>query len=162
MKISKSLGRKRTRPPAGTGAISAHMPPDRQASHFKRARRARETEIVEDYVELIADLIDEEGEARAVDVAKRLGVSGATVNKMVARLKQLKLVNSEPYRSIFLTTNGRKMADASRSRHHIVVAFLKAVGVDEATAWADAEGMEHRCSPETLAAFENFVIKWNK
>ena len=114
---------------------------------------------LEDYVELIADLIDEEGEARAVDVAKRLGVSGATVNKMVARLKQSKLVNSEPYRSIFLTTNGRKMADASRSRHHIVVAFLNAVGVDEATAWADAEGMEHRCSPETLAAFENFVLK---
>ena len=78
----------RTPPPAGTGAISAHMTPDRQASHFKRARKARETEFVEDYVELIADLIDEEGEARAVDVAKRLGVSGATVNKMVARLKQ--------------------------------------------------------------------------
>ena len=148
--------------PAGTGAISAHMTPDRQASHFKRARLARETEIIEDYVELIADLIDEGGEARAVDVARRLGVTGATVNKMVARLKQMGLVNAEPYRSVFLTDEGRRMAEESRARHHIVVALLRAVGVDEATAWADAEGMEHRCSPETLAAFERFVKKQGK
>lgn len=146
-------------PPAGTGAISAHMTPDRQASHFRRARLARETEIIEDYVELVADLIDEEGEARAVDIAKRLGVTGATVNKMIARLKQMGLVNTEPYRSVFLTDEGRRMAEASRARHHIVVALLRAVGVDDATAWADAEGMEHRCSPETLAAFEAFVKK---
>ncbi len=146
-------------PPTGTGAISAHMTPDRQASHFRRARQARETEIIEDYVELVADLIDEQGEARSVDVAKRLGVTGATVNKMVARLKQMGLVTTEPYRSIFLTDEGRQMAEASRARHHIVVQFLCAVGVDEATAWADAEGMEHRCSPETLAAFEKFVRK---
>jgi DtxR family manganese transport transcriptional regulator len=144
-------------PPAGTGAISAHMTPDRQASHFRRARLARETEIVEDYVELVADLIDEQGEARSVDIAKRLGVTGATVNKMIARLKQMELVTTEPYRSVFLTEEGRQMAEASRARHHIVVQFLQAVGVDEETAWADAEGMEHRCSPETLAAFEAFV-----
>lgn len=149
----------RATPPTGTGAISAHMTPDRQASHFRRARLARETEIIEDYVELIADLIDEQGEARSVDIAARLGVTGATVNKMVARLKQMELVNAEPYRSVFLTDEGRKMAEASRARHHIVVALLRAVGVDEATAWADAEGMEHRCSPETLAAFEAFVKK---
>jgi DtxR family manganese transport transcriptional regulator len=146
-----------TPPPEGTGAISAHMTPDRQASHFKRARHARETEIIEDYVELIADLIDEQGEARAVDIAKRLGVTGATVNKMVARLKQMNLVNAEPYRSVFLTEEGRQMAEASRERHHIVVALLRTVGVDEATAWADAEGMEHRCSPETIMAFKEFV-----
>ena len=148
-----------TPPPEGTGAISAHMTVDRQASHFKRARQARETEIVEDYVELIADLIDEQGEARSVDVAKRLGVTGATVNKMIARLKQMNFVNTEPYRSVFLTDAGRKMAEASRARHHTVVALLRAVGVDEATAWADAEGMEHRCSPETLTAFAEFVKK---
>ena len=114
---------------------------------------------IEDYVELIADLIDEQGEARAVDIAKRLGVTGATVNKMIARLKQMDLVNAEPYRSVFLTDEGRQIAEASRARHHIVVALLRVVGVDGATAWADAEGMEHRCSPETLMAFKEFVKK---
>ena len=161
MKDSEHSKEQLSTPPEGTGAISAHMTPDRQASHFKRARQARETEIIEDYVELVADLIDEQGEARAVDIARRLGVTGATVNKMISRLKQMALVNAEPYRSIFLTKEGRHMAEASRARHHIVVALLRAVGVDEATAWADAEGMEHRCSPETLAAFSEFV-KSNK
>jgi len=145
------------RAPTGSGAISAHMTPDRQASHFRRARQARETEIVEDYVELVADLIDEQGEARAVDIGRRLGVTGATVNKMLARLKQMDLIATEPYRSVFLTGEGRRMAELSRRRHHIVVALLRAVGVDEETAWADAEGLEHRCSPETLAAFEKFL-----
>lgn len=143
----------------GAGAVSAHMTPDRQAHHFRRARQARETELVEDYVELIADLIDEQGEARSVEIARRIGVSAATVNKMVSRLNQLGLVTSEPYRSIFLTEQGRNMAEASRARHHIVVALLRAVGVDEENAWADAEGIEHHCSPETLAAFEQFLRK---
>ena len=145
------------RTPTGSGAVSGYMTPESQASHFRRARQARETEIVEDYVELVADLIDEQGEARAVDIGRRLGVTGATVNKMLARLKQMDLITTEPYRSVFLTEEGRRMAEQSRRRHHIVVALLRAVGVDEETAWADAEGLEHRCSPETLAAFEKFL-----
>ena len=141
------------------GAVSAQMSPDRQASHFRRARLARETEIVEDYVELVADLIDEQGEARLVDIARRLGVSGATVNKMIGRLIEMDLITREPYRAIFLTEKGRAMAEASRERHHIVVALLRAVGVDEENAWADAEGIEHHCSPETLDAFARFLEK---
>jgi DtxR family manganese transport transcriptional regulator len=139
------------------GAISAHMTPDIQASHHRQVRTARETEVVEDYVELIADLIDGQGEARAVDIARRLGVTNATVNKMVARLQAMGLATSLPYRAVFLTEAGRQMAEDSRRRHHIVVALLRAVGVSEETAWADAEGIEHYCSPETLAAFERFV-----
>lgn len=141
----------------GTEAVSSRMTPDQQASHFRRARQAREKEIVEDYVELVADLIDGTGEARLVEIARRLGVSGATVNKMIGRLAEMDLIVSEPYRSIFLTEKGREMAEASRARHHVVVALLKAVGVDDETAWADAEGIEHHCSPETLAAFERFL-----
>ena len=53
--------------------------PDQRAENFRQSRRARKTEIAEDYVELIADLIDGGGEARAVDIARGLGVSHATV-----------------------------------------------------------------------------------
>ena len=144
-------------PSKDTGAVSSHMTPDRQASHFARARRARETETVDDYLELIADLIDDIGEARVVDISKRLGVSNPTVTSMIARLKKMDLVDAEPYRSIFLTDKGRYRANASRERHHIVLRLLRAVGVDEANAWADAEAMEHCCSPDTLRAFENFL-----
>jgi DtxR family manganese transport transcriptional regulator len=128
-----------------------------RARNFRATRDARKTEIAEDYVELIADLIDSEGEARTVDIADRLGVSHATVVKTVARIKALGLVTSRPYRGIFLTERGRAIANASRARHEVILAFLRAIGVSEATAQRDAEGMEHHCSPETLAAFVRVI-----
>lgn len=143
-------------PKGGTRAerLPVLMEADLQANHHRLTRQARQTEIAEDYVELIADLIDASGEARAVDIARRLGVTHASVAKMVARLQEAGLVSTKPYRSIFLTERGREIAEASRIRHQIVVEFLQAIGVSEATARADAEGIEHHVSDETLAAFE--------
>ena len=126
---------------------------ERQAETFNLTRRARQNEIVEDYVELIADLIDTQGEARNVDIGRRLGVTHATVNKTIARLRRDGLVTSKPYRSIFLTDAGRKIAARSKRRHLIVVAFLRVIGVSEKQAGIDAEGIEHYVSDETLAAF---------
>jgi DtxR family manganese transport transcriptional regulator len=126
----------------------------RRAVAFTRARRAHETEVAEDYVELIADLIDADGEARQVDIAKCMGVSHPTVVKIVHRLRRDGLVSIKPYRSIFLTDSGRKMAQMSRRRHRIVLNFLKAIGVSDATAELDAEGVEHHVSEETLRVFE--------
>jgi len=131
--------------------------PDRQVENFRHTRRARSTEIAEDYVELIADLIDSGGEARAVDIARRLGVSHATVIKTVGRLQRDGLVVTKPYRAIFLTDEGRRIATWSRRRHELVVEFLLAIGVGERVAHADAEGIEHHVSVETLAAFERIV-----
>lgn len=113
--------------------------------------------MAEDYVELISDLIEVNGEARAVDLAERFGVSHATVNKTLARLQRDGLVITRPYRSIFLTDQGTAMALESRRRHQIVVAFLKSIGVSASTAENDAEGMEHHVSDETLSAFERIT-----
>ena len=131
--------------------------PDAQADHHRQTRRALQTAVAEDYVELIADLIDTGGEARAVDISRRLGVTGASVAKMIARLQHNGLVTTQPYRAIFLTEEGRRIAEASRRRHQIVVAFLLAIGVSEEAARADAEGLEHHASEETLAAFERLA-----
>jgi DtxR family transcriptional regulator, manganese transport regulator len=130
---------------------------ERQARSFDRTRRAHQTELVEDYVELIADLIDATGEARTVDLARRLGVTHATVAKVVGRLQRDGLVVSRPYRAIFLTEQGRALAETARRRHQIVVEFLKALGVRAEVAEVDAEGIEHHVSDETLAAFERFL-----
>ena len=75
--------------------------PETQASWFARVREAHQMETIEDYVELIADLIEVQKEARASDLAKRLGVAHPTVTKMLARLQDEGLVESKPYRSIF-------------------------------------------------------------
>lgn len=127
-----------------------------QAARFARAREGDRTAVTEDYVELIADLLDGEGEARAVDLARRLGVSQATVTAAVSRLQRDGLVETRPYRSLFLTEAGLAMARAARRRHVLVVRFLLALGLDPATAEADAEGVEHHVSEATLAAFERF------
>lgn len=125
----------------------------------RRTRQQNRAEVAEDYVEAIADLIEAGGEARAVDVARRLGVSHVTVLQTVRRLQRDGLVTTQPYRSIFLTPEGRRLAEHSRHRHRVVTAFLEAVGVPADAARADAEGLEHHVSKETLAAFERFLAR---
>jgi DtxR family manganese transport transcriptional regulator len=135
------------------------LEPAAQAEGFGRIREDHRAEIAEDYVELIADLIEARGEARAVEIAERLGVTNATVANTVAKLQRDGLVRSEPYRAIFLTEKGLELARHARRRHQTVVAFLRAIGVVEETAHRDAEGIEHHVSDETLAAFAAFVAR---
>jgi DtxR family manganese transport transcriptional regulator len=128
-----------------------------QTDAFQRIRADHQSEIAEDYVELIADLIDEHGEARGTDIAQRLGVSTATVVKTLKRLQDEKLVTQEPYRAVFLTEAGRCLAEDGRRRHGVVEQFLLAIGVARETARIDAEGIEHHVSAETLTAMEAFL-----
>jgi DtxR family manganese transport transcriptional regulator len=123
------------------------------AARFDRIRRAHQSEVAEDYVEMISDLIAETGEARTVDLAARFGVTSPTVNAIIRRLQREDLVETRPYRSIFLTEAGRALAEASRERHRIVRDFLVTIGVPLDIAEEDAEGVEHHVSEETLAVF---------
>lgn len=120
---------------------------------FQRARAGRRSALVEDYVELIADLIDEGGDARQVEIAARLGVAQPTVAKMLKRLHADDLVTLVPYKGVALTDAGRRLASESRERHRIVENFLLVLGVSPETARCDAEGLEHHVSQETLDAF---------
>jgi DtxR family transcriptional regulator, manganese transport regulator len=135
----------------------ARIDEEQRAIPFRCTREAHHTEIAEDYVELIAELIDGQGEARGVDIARRLGVTQATVASTVARLQRVGLVAFAPYRSIFLTEEGRALAERCRRRHEVVLAFLRSIGVSEEAARRDAEGIEHHVGNETLAAFERLT-----
>jgi len=128
-----------------------------QASRFGKTRTAQSTALLEDYVELIADLLAMNGEARPTDVARRLGVSHATAIKTIARLKREGLATSKPYRGVFLTPQGHELADRVRARHRLVVEILLALGVPREAAESDAEGIEHHVSEVTLAAFGRFL-----
>ncbi|QNQ10321.1 manganese-binding transcriptional regulator MntR [Sphingomonas alpina] len=146
---------------AGT-AVSELTGAARRAAAFRRMRDAQRTEVAEDYVELIGDLIAETGEARLTDLSEHLGVSHATAAKVVQRLQREGLVESRPYRSIFLTEDGAAVAAMSRDRHRIVHEFLRALGVSELNAEADAEGIEHHVSQETLDALARLTRKLAK
>ncbi len=126
---------------------------------FKKVRDAHRTENTEDYLEIIADLLNTSGEARIVDIANRLDIAQATANKTIQRLHNQGYVKKEPYRSIFLTLKGQEVASVSKKRHIIVLTFLKKLGLDLKTAEVDAEGIEHHVSDKTLKKMEQFNKK---
>jgi DtxR family manganese transport transcriptional regulator len=115
--------------------------------------------LLEDYVELIADLLASAGEARPTDIAHRFGVSHATVINTISRLKRAGLAMARPYRGVFLTERGLERAARVGTRHRLVVDVLLALGVpvEAAEADADAEGIEHYVSETTLKAFARFL-----
>lgn len=147
------------RSPLVTHSCDALPPIELHARQYTAVRHAHETELMEDYVELINDLITHTGEARAADLASRMAVSQATVSKMIRRLNELGLVQSQPYRSLFLTDAGRDMAERSRERHTLVLDFLRALGVRDEVARIDAEGMEHHVSDDTLSVMRDFIAR---
>ena len=130
-----------------------------QYMSFKKVRDAHKTENTEDYLEIIADLLNTKGEARIVDIASKLDIAQATANKTIQRLQNQGFVKKEPYRSIFLTLKGQEVASVSKKRHIIVLTFLKNLGLDARTAEADAEGIEHHVSDKTLKKMEQFNKK---
>lgn len=127
------------------------------ADRFARTRAKQSVALLEDYVEMIGDLIAATGEARVADIADRMGVAQPTATKAVSRLKREGLATSRPYRGIFLTEAGAALADRVRARHRTVVELLIAIGVPADTAELDAEGIEHHVSDRSLAAIEKFL-----
>lgn len=134
------------------------MPPKPVNPH-RRVRSDHATELAEDYVEAIAEIIEQGGTCRGTDLAQRFAVSHVTVNRTIARLQRDGYVTTEPYGPVELTARGRKMARESARRHEIVVNFLLALGVSEDVAHIDSEGIEHHCSQETLEKMAEFTTQ---
>ena len=81
----------------GKRATPAELPTEfTQAHRFGKTRSAQSTALLEDYVELIADLLAATGEARPKDIARRLGVSHTTVIKTISRLKRERVATAPP------------------------------------------------------------------
>ena len=123
---------------------------------FSNIRSQNKNEILEDYVEAIQEILQNKGDVKNADLAQHFGVSQATVNKNLKRLINFKLAKSEPYRSIFLTEEGEKLATQSKEKHEIVYNFLIKLGVSRKIAENDSEGIEHHVSDETLKLMKKF------
>lgn len=127
------------------------------ARAHQRVRHDHSTETAEDYVEAVAEIIESADACRVRDLAERFGVSHVTVIRTIKRLESEGLVKTEPYKPIELTAKGRKLARQCKERHELVYRFLLAIGVNPRAAAADAEGIEHHVSKETLARFRDIV-----
>jgi DtxR family transcriptional regulator, manganese transport regulator len=124
-----------------------------------RTRKDHSTETAEDYVEAIAEIIDEKQVCRVTDLTDRFGVTHVTVSRIVKRLQQEGWLETRPHYPIDLTPKGRRLAQESKQRHQIVYDFLIAFGLDAQTAAIDSEGIEHHVSKKTLDLMKAFVEK---
>jgi Mn-dependent DtxR family transcriptional regulator len=128
----------------------------RYANHVRKEEDYR-TARMEDYLEVIYELIQYKGYATTIDISEYLNVSSPSVTKMVQKLNESGHLNYEKYRGIRLTDKGTLVAKNIRERHGLLAEFLKIIGVDEDTANKDAEGIEHHLQPKTLGRLENFI-----
>ena len=131
-------------------------PKYRGPNQYSKIRSQNKNEILEDYVEAIQEISEIKGDVKNADLAIHFSVSQATVNKNLKRLISYNLAKSEPYRSIFLTNEGKKLASISKQKHQIVYNFLVKLGVSKKTAQFDSEGIEHHVSEETLKLMKKF------
>jgi DtxR family transcriptional regulator, manganese transport regulator len=126
----------------------------REANSAKKEDR---TDRMEDYLEVIYELVEQKGYATTVDISTYLNVSSPSVTKMTQRLDETGYLKYEKYRGIRLTDEGVLIAQNIRNRHGLLADFFKMIGVDEDSANSDAEGIEHHLHPETIKRLEDFM-----
>jgi Mn-dependent DtxR family transcriptional regulator len=126
---------------------------DSRLSSIRGANNARRPDCtfrMEDYLEIIYELVQQKGYATLADVAEYLNVRPPSVTNMMQRLDQSGLLNYEKYRGIRLTERGMDIAKIIHDRHGVLSEFLKMIGVSEKIANEDAESMEHHLHPQTM------------
>lgn len=115
----------------------------------------------EDYLEAIVMLGGTtKVPVRSVDVATKLGVSKASVNKAVSALKEKGFVDQPYYGDITLTTDGFAYGSSVLDRHHLLLTFLtKAIGIAPERAEEEACLMEHAISDDSFEKWCAYVKK---
>lgn len=133
--------------------------PQARAASFCAVRKHHRTEAAEDYTELVSDLISEKGEARVVDIAKRLGITHVTALRTIQRLQADGYLKTAHHKPIKLTPKGARLARFAKARHELLVEFFSSLGVPKHIAEIDAEGAEHHISAATLSCIKRFLQK---
>jgi len=115
---------------------------------------------VEDYLEVVYELIRRKGYARPADIAESLGVKSSSVTLMLQRLHRLGFIVYERYRGFTLTSSGERLAKSVQRRHLTILKFLRILGIEDKVAKLDAEGIEHhvhRTSIDRIARFVDYA-----
>jgi Mn-dependent DtxR family transcriptional regulator len=138
----------------GKGELDARLTSIRDANRTIRENR---TDRMEDYLEVIYELVLQKGYATTVDISDYLNVSSPSVTRMMKKLHETGFLRYEKYRGMSLTDKGIEVALAIRKKHGILAEFFKMIGVQNDVANEDAEGIEHHLHSETMKKLEDFV-----
>lgn len=112
---------------------------------------------MEDYLEVIDELVRQKGYATTLDISRYMEVSAPSVTKMLRRLDDAGFLEYEKYRGINLTAKGSGIAASIRQRHGTLLEFLDILGITGPAADQDVEGIEHHLNPETVVQLKKFV-----
>lgn len=112
---------------------------------------------VEDYIEVVYELIQKKGYARSSDIAEQLDVKSASVTSMLQKLHGMELIVYERYRGLTLTSSGERLAREVQQKHLTILKFLRILDIEEKIAKSDAEGIEHHVHKKTIDRIGRFV-----
>ena len=112
---------------------------------------------MEDYLEVISELVEMKGYAATLDISRYMSVSAPSVTKMLKRLDENGYLEYEKYHGINLTNKGNQLADTIRQKHEILLDFFEILGIGKEIANQDAEGIEHHLNPKTIRQLRKFV-----
>lgn len=107
------------------------------------------------YLESILVLSRQGKSVRSIDIVDYMGYSKPSVSRAVGLLKNGQYIDVDDGGYITLTDAGREVAEKIYERHTVLTAFLRRIGVDEATAAEDACRMEHVISDKSLHALKH-------
>ena len=126
-----------------------------KAAHLteKVTRTTRE----EDYLEVIAELVELKGYATALDISRFMNVSPPSVTKMLQKLDEKKYLEYEKYHGINLTSMGKQVADTIRRKHSTLLEFFEILNVGKEIANQDTEGLEHHLNPKTIRQLRKYI-----
>ena len=116
------------------------------------------TSRMEDYLEVISELIELKGYAIPMDISNYMDVSPPSVTKMLRRLDELEYIEYEKYQGLHLTKLGKNIANEIRQKHSDLLEFFEMLGVDSHTANQDVEGIEHHLNPKTTKQLKKFIL----
>lgn len=108
-------------------------------------------ESAENYLEAILMLKNKNGYVRSIDIANQLHFTKPSVSVAMKGLREDGYIVMEHDGEISLTEKGLAIAEKIYERHQIIAQLLMALGVDEATAYADSCKIEHDISDISFA-----------
>ncbi len=117
----------------------------------------RGNESRENYLETILILLQEIGNVRSIDIARRMEYSKPSVSKAMSNLKRDNLIIINENGFIKLTPQGEKLANDIYERHLTITHLLCKIGVSEKIASEDACRIEHCISEETFNKMKTFL-----
>ena len=119
--------------------------------------RPKRYESSEDYLETSLILSEKNPVVRSVDIAEEMNFKKSSVSVAMKHLREREMITVTKEGFIYLTDEGKKIAEMIYERHLFLSEWLMKLGVSRDTALEDACRMEHCMSQESFLAMKNFI-----